>query len=47
MLYNVVLVSSVEQRESVLCLHLSLLFFGFPSHSGHHGALSRVPYAVQ
>ena len=22
-------------------------FFGFPSHLGHHTALSRVPYAIQ
>ena len=27
-------------------MHISLLFFGFPSHLGHHQALSRVPWAT-
>ena len=39
MLYNVVLVSAVQQSESVIYP----LSFGFPSHLGHHRALSRVP----
>ena len=33
MLYNVVLVSPVQQNESAI--HISL-FFGFPSHLGHY-----------
>ena len=41
-----VLVSAVQQRESAVCIHISP-FFGFPSHLGHHGALSRGPCAVQ
>ena len=41
LLYNVVLVSAVQQSESVIYIQLSL-FFGFPSHLGHHRALSRV-----
>ena len=42
MLYNVVLVSTVQQSESAICIHISP-FLGFPSHLGHHRALSRVP----
>ena len=48
MLYNVVLVSSVQQSESAICIHISLypLPLEPPSHPpypiplGHHKALS-------
>ena len=40
------LVSTVEQSESAVCLHISPPF-GFPSRAGRHGALSRVPCGVQ
>ena len=43
LLYNVVLVSVVQQSESATCTHISPLFFGFSSQLGHHRALSRVP----
>ena len=46
MLYNVVLVSAVQQNESAIHMHVSLLS-GLPFHSGHHSALSRVPSAIQ
>ena len=36
LLYNVVLVSAVQQSESATCMHKSSLFFGFPFHLGHH-----------
>ena len=36
------LVSGVQQSESVMCTYSSS-FFGFPSHSGHHRALSGDP----
>ena len=39
------LVSAVQQRHSVI--HIYPLFFGLPSHRGHHPALSRAPCAVQ
>ena len=39
LLYSVVLVSAVQQSESAICP----LFFRFPSQSGYHRALSRVP----
>ena len=39
LLYNVVLASAI---------HLYIPFFlGFPSHLGHHRALSRVPCSIQ
>ena len=40
------LVSTVLQSESAICTHISPLF-EFPSHLGHHRALSRAPCAVQ
>ena len=46
MIYNVMLVSAVQQSESVIRIHISL-FFRFPSNLGHHRALSRVPCAIQ
>ena len=36
-LYNVVLVTTVEQSESAY-VHIHPVFFGFPSHVGHHTA---------
>ena len=47
LLYNVVLVSAVQQNESVICIYISPLFFRFPSHLGHHSSLSRVPFVIQ
>ena len=44
LLYNVVLVSAIQQSESV---YIYPLFVSFPSYLGHHRALSRVPCAVQ
>ena len=41
LLYNV-LVSGVQQSESVAHIHVSTLF-RLPSHVGHHRAFSRVP----
>ena len=46
LLYNIVLVSAIQQSESVIQMHISLLF-RFLSHLGHHRTLSRVPYAMQ
>ena len=45
-LFNVVLVSTVQQSESAINIHISPLF-GFPSHLIHHRTLSRVPCAIQ
>ena len=52
LLYIDVLVSAVQQSDSAICICMLyvcmyLLFVGFPSHSGHHRALSRVPCAIQ
>ena len=38
--------SSVQRSESAIHIH-DALFLGFPSHSGHHGVLSRAPCATQ
>ena len=43
MLYQFLLYSKVNQ----LYIYIYPLFFGFPSHLGHHRALSRVPCAIQ
>ena len=40
------LVSTVQQHESAILIHIPLSF-AFPSHSGHHSALNRVPCAMQ
>ena len=46
LLYNVVLVSAVQQSESAIYAHISpLLWISFPF--GHHRALSQVPCARQ
>ena len=49
LLYNIVLVSAVQQSESTLHIYIYIypLFFGLPSHLGHRRALSRIPRAVQ
>ena len=47
LLYNIVLVSVVQKSKSAVCILISPLFFGFPSHLGHHRALSRVPCSAQ
>ena len=41
------LVSAVQQSESVIPTHISTLFFRFFPHIGHQRALSRVPCAIQ
>ena len=46
MLYNIVFVSAVQQNESDIHKRISPVF-EFPSHLGHHRALSRVPGAIQ
>ena len=43
MLCQFLLYSEVNQ----LYVYIYPLFFGFPSHLGHHRALSRVPRALQ
>ena len=35
-----------QQNESAVHIHISPVF-GFPSHLGHHSALSRVARAIQ
>ena len=55
MICNVVLVSGVQQSESVTHIHIFTLFFLFFNplfsrffpHIGHYRVLSRVPYARQ
>ena len=43
------LVSTVQQSESAMYIHIYIypLPFRFPSHSGHHSALSRVPCTIK
>ena len=38
--YNIMLVSAVQQSESVIHIHISTLFFRFLSHIGHYRVLS-------
>ena len=51
-LYNVLLVSAVQQSESAIHTHTHththtyLLSFRFPSHLGHDRELSRVPCII-
>ena len=49
MLYNAVLVSAAQQSEPAIhtYIYVSNLFFGFPSHLGHHRALSSIPCAAE
>ena len=46
LLYHVVLVSAVL-AVSQLYVYTYSVFFGFPSHLGHHRSLSRIPCAAQ
>ena len=34
-------------RTNQVFVYIYSLFFGFPSHLGHHGALSRIPCTIQ
>ena len=47
MIYSVVLVSGVQQSESVIHIHVSTLFFRFFSHIGHYRVLRRVSCVIQ
>ena len=42
-MYNIVLVSGIQQRESVIHLCISILFKTFFPHIGHYRVLSRAP----
>ena len=44
-IYNVLLVSCVQQSESVIYIYI-LTFFRFFSHISHYRVLSRVPWLV-
>ena len=46
LLYNVALVSTVQQSESTIYAYMYPLFFELPSHLGHHRALNRVSGAI-
>ena len=46
MLYNIVLFFAVQQSESVIHIHISILF-RFLSHLGHHRTLNTVSCAIQ
>ena len=46
MIYNVVLVSVVQQNELDIYIYLSPLFFRLFSHIVHFRLLSRVPCAI-
>ena len=46
LIYNVVLASGVQQCDSVIHIHIFILFRFF-SHVGYHRTLSRVPCAIQ
>ena len=41
--FAMLLVSTVQQGESAIYIHIYPLFFQFPSYLGHHRAFSRVP----
>ena len=47
LIYNIVLVSDVQKRESVICMHISTFFFRIFSYIRHYTVLSRVPCAIQ
>ena len=47
LIYNVVLVSGVQQKVTQLYIYMYPLFFRFFSHIGHYRILGRVPCAVQ
>ena len=43
---NSVLISGVEQSDSIIHIHVTM-FFKFFSHLGYYGTVSRVPCAIQ
>ena len=45
LLYNVMFL--LYSKVNWLHVYIYTLFFGFPSHLGHHRELSRVPCATQ
>ena len=47
LIYNVVLVSGVQQSDLVIHTHISILFGDSISHIGYYKVLSRVPCAIQ
>ena len=46
LIYNIELVSALQQSESVIHTHISTLF-RFYSHIGHYTVLNRIPGAIQ
>ena len=46
LIYNVVLVAGVQQSDSVIHIHVFILFQIF-THIGYYRILSRVPCALQ
>ena len=46
LIYNIVLVSGVQQSDSVIHVHISI-FVRFFSHVGYYRILSKVPCAIQ
>ena len=47
MIYSAVLISGVQQSESVMHTYISTFLKRFFSHTGHYRVLSRVPCALQ
>ena len=47
MLYNVVLISAVQQSESAICIHVHILFLIFFSIMAYHRILDIVLCAIQ
>ena len=48
MINNVMLVSGIQQSDSVIHIHIYIFFFfEFFSHLGYYQILSRVPHAIQ
>ena len=45
-MYRIMLVPTVQQRESVICIHVSPPS-RLPFHAGHHSALNEVLCATQ
>ena len=46
LIYNVLLVSGIQQSESVIHMHIPTLL-QILSHIGHYRVLSRVPCSIQ
>ena len=42
-----VVLASAYSKVNQPYIYISPLFFGFPSHLGHHRSLTRVPWAIQ